>query len=102
MKKDQAGTCPKCGILCVGNYIGDGDFYPAKHHVCVKPEQNANLPEISLRDWFAGLAMQGILVENSEGAGTATFNWGQRAQAAYKAADAMLKAREVEYDNAND
>ena len=53
-------------------------------------------PGMTLRDWFAGMAMQGILVENSEGAGTATFNWRQRAEAAYKAADAMLKAREAE------
>lgn len=42
---------------------------------------------MSLRDWFAGLALQGLLAE----AGTYA-NFDEPAKDAYEAADAMLKA----------
>ena len=42
---------------------------------------------ISLRDYFAGLAMKGIIL-------TTGFTIEQRAGWAYRQADAMLKARE--------
>jgi len=107
------GICPNCGTTTIGTMTTAG-FVPGEH-VCTYQEQKLQgnyhdlapwqtngyftvTTGISLRDYFAGLAMQGILVENSEGAGTATFNWRQRAEAAYKAADAMLKAREVHDD----
>lgn len=49
-------------------------------------------PVISLRNWFAGLAMQGELAACPEGE-----NWpaDKFANRAYQIADAMLKAKEV-------
>ena len=41
---------------------------------------------VSLRDWFAGLAMEGIVYEG--------VTPEQTAKAAYQMADAMIKARE--------
>jgi hypothetical protein len=46
-------------------------------------------PGVSLRDWFAGLAMQGLLVHDDEGVIS------ESARDAYRYADAMLKAREA-------
>ena len=43
---------------------------------------------MDLRDWFAGLAMQGMLVGNQY------FDDQVMAQAAYQLADAMIKQRE--------
>ena len=45
---------------------------------------------ISIRDYFAAAALQGLLADDGGGS-----SWENDAQAAYKAADAMLKAREV-------
>jgi hypothetical protein len=50
----------------------------------------AAAPGMTLRDWFAGQAMAGLVSYVVEGA---TFE--NVAEDAYKAADAMLKAREV-------
>ena len=47
-------------------------------------------PGMSLRDWFAGLAMQGLLVHDDEGVIS------EAERDAYLYADAMLKAREEE------
>jgi len=44
---------------------------------------------VELRDWFAGLAMQGLLTHDDEGLIS------EAAQDAYRYADAMLKAREA-------
>ncbi len=46
-------------------------------------------PGMTLRDWFAGLAMQGLLTHDDEGLIPET------ARDAYRYADAMLKAREA-------
>jgi hypothetical protein len=46
-------------------------------------------PGMSLRDWFAGMAMQGLLVHDDEGVIS------EAARDAYRYADAMLKAREA-------
>ena len=46
-------------------------------------------PGMSLRDWFAGMAMQGFLTRNEAHPGKNYW-----AHASYKAADAMLKQRE--------
>jgi hypothetical protein len=48
-----------------------------------------NYHGISMRDYFAAAAMQGIL---AEGGGA---SWDDDAKNAFKAADAMLKAREA-------
>lgn len=48
---------------------------------------------ITLRDWFAGLAMQGLLAAQIHGFNDRPAN-GPFASMAYEMADAMLKARE--------
>jgi len=45
---------------------------------------------MTIRDYFAAAALQGLLANDGGGS-----SWENDAQAAYKAADAMLKAREV-------
>ena len=47
---------------------------------------------LDLRDWFAGLAMQGLMIDNPSPA------CGYIATTAYAMADAMLKAREVKHE----
>ena len=46
--------------------------------------------DMTLRQWFAGLAMQADLT------GYAGSNWERVARQAYELADAMLKARDAE------
>ena len=45
---------------------------------------------MSLRDWFAGMAMQGLVASNDDGAGDRIDDVPRYA---YSIADAMLKAR---------
>lgn len=52
-------------------------------------------PGVPMRDWFAGLAMQGILAAQIHGFNDRPAN-GPFASMAYEMADAMLKAREEE------
>lgn len=52
-------------------------------------------PGMSLRDWFAGLAMQGLLAAQIHGFNDRPAN-GPFASMAYEMADAMIKAREEE------
>ena len=49
--------------------------------------------ERTLRDWFAGLALNGILSNDASGIGSPDFKFDSRAQKAYLMADAMLKER---------
>jgi len=49
-------------------------------------ENNETYNGMDLRDWFAGLAMEGIVFEG--------VSPEQTAKAAYQMADAMMKARE--------
>jgi hypothetical protein len=51
---------------------------------------NENYHGMTLRDYFAAKAMQSFLVDQCHDAG----QWDLDAKAAYKVADAMLKARE--------
>lgn len=55
------------------------------------------LPELTLRDYFAAKAMQGLLpARDPQGRSAYTeMTAEQCANSAYKLADAMLKAREV-------
>ncbi len=51
---------------------------------------------MSLRDWFAGMAMQGLLSGYELGKGDQDIDWDKIiAKEAYKTADAMLKEKEV-------
>lgn len=49
-------------------------------------DRTKELPGMDLRDWFAGLAMEGIIYEG--------VTPEQTAKVAYRMADAMMKARE--------
>ena len=57
------------------------------------PYQLAANQGMTMRDYFAAKAMQGIL-SDTLGAGLETFNVEARAKMAYRMADAMLAVRE--------
>ena len=73
--------------------INDGG--PAFHSITVKNGDNYNAPVhvyhrgMSLRDWFAGQALSGLLTQPAE----IEFGPGHFAKAAYEMADAMIAAR---------
>jgi len=50
---------------------------------------------LDLRDWFAGLAMQGLY---SDPEWRIDMDFSETAHAAYSQADAMMKAREVKHE----
>lgn len=54
------------------------------------PRPGGGLPGMSLRDWFAGMAMQGKL---ANGMYAGHDEQGSLAKSSYRAADAMLAAR---------
>lgn len=49
---------------------------------------------VSMRDWFAAMAMQGIITGCGNSAGEVNYREPTVAENAYDMADAMLKARE--------
>jgi hypothetical protein len=58
-------------------------------------EQHRAYYGMTLRDWFAGMAMQGALATGyKEGAGRMDWHY-MLSTGAYQIADAMLKAREA-------
>lgn len=59
----------------------------------LKPGVMANYKGLSVRDWFAGQALTGILMI-AEGKKDKVFSREEAATIAYAMADAMLKARE--------
>jgi hypothetical protein len=48
---------------------------------------------MTLRDWFAGMAMQGMLAEDAS-----NYKFAELAEGSYEAADAMLAARKEARD----
>ena len=70
------------------NVINDGGpAFPMGYH----PEGNsADHFGMTIRDYFAAAALQGLLADNGGGG-----SWDSDALNAFKAADAMLKAREA-------
>jgi hypothetical protein len=64
-----------------------GPAFPVKG-MPIDPDTYLNRPGMTLRDYFAAAALQGIL---ADGGGA---SWDDDAKNAFKAADAMLKARE--------
>ena len=81
-KSVAENNAPSCSRLKQGNEPA----FPGLTYISWNGEKN---PEgISIRDYFAAAALQGLL---SEGGGT---SWDDDAKAAYRAADAMIKARE--------
>lgn len=79
--------CPKCGTIHDTESCPFGCGFYAKDPIVVGP------PPMTLRDYFAGLAMQGDIVP-SELDCLRQESMDSIAQAAYKLADAMMKARE--------
>ncbi len=79
--------CPQCntwGLLAdVRKVIGNGDSAFPTHAA------HDNQVGMSLRDWFAGMALQGIIKSDD-------ISYVVVASEAYKYADAMLKARNKE------
>ena len=63
-----------------------GPAFPTKNYAAIQPLAEGYSEGMTLRDWFAGLAMQGLCAGNST-------NPQQIAQAAYIVANAMLKER---------
>jgi len=71
----------------VSTQINDGG--PAFPLQSIGPEFQPGYSGMTLRDYFAAAALQGLI---ADGGGA---SWEADANAAYKAADAMLRAREA-------
>ena len=71
----------------MSNQINDGG--PAFPNVPPDSQYSKWDMGMTLRDYFAAAALQGLM---ADGGGT---SWDDDAKAAYRAADAMIKAREV-------
>lgn len=68
-----------------------GDAFPCAGN----PEYDQFMPGMSLRDWFAGMALQGFLAHPSDGYMGDDYDWyTEIPKTAYKYADAMLAERE--------
>lgn len=69
-----------------------GTAFPSEQHECQDNTWNQTFdPGMSLRDWFAGMALSRSL---SDGIYTDSEGMKGVAEAAYEMADAMLKERE--------
>ncbi len=66
--------------------IQGGSAFPL--HPEVRPDMDPKRCGMTLRDWFAGLAMQALLTRIQ-------MSGAERARDAYIVADAMLEAREA-------
>ncbi|MBU8921287.1 MAG: hypothetical protein KOO63_05660 [Bacteroidales bacterium] len=78
--------------------IDGGPAFPSNHPMCAldKDGNRSLVPEgMSLRDWFAGQALAGVmdsLYKDAKKAGVA-IRPGNAAEASYRLADAMLAER---------
>ena len=86
MRDDGGSAFPRTG------------FYPhlrdhESHDALIEKMETLTQAEsgMTLRDWFAGQALAGLIA--NEAIVKATSNPAERAEAAYKAADAMLQER---------
>lgn len=68
-----------------------GDAFPMIRDMTNKPNWDYH-PGMSLRDWFAGMAMQG-LISGCYAGNNAGFTLGGNVVAAYEYADAMIARR---------
>jgi hypothetical protein len=53
------------------------------------------MPGMTLRDWFAGQALAGLIAASGNDRGEVNYKTEAVAESAYEAADAMLEARKV-------
>ena len=63
-----------------------GPAFPTKNYAAIQPLAEGYSEGMSLRDWFAGLAMQALITRTP-------MSGGERARDAYIIANAMLKER---------
>ena len=71
--------------------INGGPAFPIPLHPGQSWQEMAPCDGMTLRDYFAGRAMQSYLLDKDRD----SFTFEQWAQASYEMADAMLKARET-------
>lgn len=78
-------------------HIGDGGpAFPVPDNVAWDESEPTAIAGMSLRDYFAAKAMQGLLVKPNECTGVVGVNMFEHllAKSSYKIADAMLEARD--------
>ena len=69
---------------------GGPDLNEAQEYLAIVREANSTeIKERSLRDWFAGMALQGTAANPA----FRNEKWTEHAESSYRAADAMLAAR---------
>jgi hypothetical protein len=68
-----------------------GTAFPSSQYGFVAPDGHTT--GMSLRDWFAGMALQGLMAKTNVQYATAAID----ARAAYETADAMIEARKKDY-----
>lgn len=83
---DNPPAFPQTGVV---NPVSHGNAWASEPH-----------PGMTLRDWFAGQALAGIITAPDQwtadrDASAPIQTWGDLASASYQAADAMLRAREA-------
>ena len=71
--------------------INGGPAFPIPLHLGQSWQEMGPCDGMTLRDYFAGRAMQSYLLDKDRD----SFTFEQWAQASYEMADAMLKARET-------
>ena len=67
-----------------------GPAFPTKNYAAIQPLAEGYSEGMSLRDWFAGMAMQGMVAKDTE---PSPEQVPIIVQSAYIMADAMLKER---------
>ncbi len=66
----------------------------SREHIQMAFPSAMGSPGMSLRDWFAGMALQGILANVAALRTIPPLLHAERAEAAFKAADAMMAQRD--------
>jgi hypothetical protein len=85
------------GILAYSRAHDEYEGIPDGNYEVVLKRPGHRLPSISLRDWFAGQALAGMLAYTNQCRGDyhTNANYDVAAEDAYQWADAMLAQREV-------
>jgi hypothetical protein len=68
--------------------------FPTSNWTQMAPHSNGYNEGMTLRDYFAAKAMQGLFASDTKD-WNQQGEWGERARTAYEMADAMMKARET-------
>ncbi|CAB4156112.1 hypothetical protein UFOVP673_40 [uncultured Caudovirales phage] len=73
-----------------------GPAFPCEVYICPQDTEPSKFSGMSLRDWFAGQALNGYLASWSDDSDPIFFEPCHTAKTSYAYADAMLAAREVQ------